>query len=133
MSNEVDYKILKKLALSRLKEAKILLKYGYSHGAYYLAGYSIELSLKSYYCKQMLFPPRETKDLYTHNLETLLQSCGLKGHFEKSSNENKKLKVAWGVVKDWTEEARYKIHNPKDAKDFLNVVNTIFLWIKKRI
>lgn len=133
MTDRVDHKNLKLLALSRAEEAELLFKGGYPSGAYYLAGYSIELSLKSYYCKQKLFPPKDTKDLYNHNLETLLQSCGLKSQFDKAVKKDKQLGAAWGVVKDWTEESRYKFHKKEKTEDFLNAVNKILLWIKKKI
>jgi len=42
---------LKKLARTRLKEAKVLYQNGLYDGACYLAGYVIELALKARICK----------------------------------------------------------------------------------
>jgi len=134
---KADYKIFKKLSRKRIQEAKILFKEGFNSGAYYLAGYSIEFALKAYYCKQMLFPPKDTKDLYCHSLNTLFQSCGLLGEFEKDMKKNPKLGAAWGTVKEWSEEARYKTFKKEVTANFLDAINNlhngVLIWIKKKL
>ena len=44
---------LRKLSLNRLEEAKCLHKNGFYDSAIYIAGYSIELALKSVICKKL--------------------------------------------------------------------------------
>ena len=90
---------IRKLANQRLKEAEILYQNGQYDGAYYLAGYAVELSLKAKNCERLGLPNLfdETdgatnsikgiseirKTLKTHNLQILLIFCGLKHKFDK--------------------------------------------------
>ena len=133
----IDYKIFKKLSSTRIQEARFLYNKGFYSGAYYLAGYSIEFALKAYYCKQMKFPPRETKDLYSHNISTLVQSCGLKKQFEKDIKKDHNLGGFWGTVKEWNEEARYKIFKKRTVENFLKAIDNkskgVLTWIKKKL
>ena len=135
--DQVDYNVLKKLSKDRIREARILLANKKFSGAYYLAGYSIELALKAYYCKQMLFPPKDTEDLYCHNLEALLQSCGLKDMLSKDMKNNSDLGAKWGVIARWSEQSRYKITEGLIARDFLDAIDNkkcgILIWIMKKL
>ena len=45
-----------KLATQRLEEAKILYQNGMYDGAFYLAGYSVELTLKAKICERLGIP-----------------------------------------------------------------------------
>lgn len=47
---------IKKLAFQRLKEAEILYKNEMYDGAFYLAGYSVELILKAKICERLGIP-----------------------------------------------------------------------------
>lgn len=87
-------KEIKELALQRLKEADVLFQNKMCDGAFYLAGYSVELILKAKICERLgipnLFDEKNTdansiegigeirKPLKTHNLFTLLIFSGLK-------------------------------------------------------
>lgn len=137
MSDQLDYKTFKKLSSERIREARVLFRKGFNNGAYYLAGYSIEFALKAYYCKQMMFPPKEIKDLYCHNLATLLQSCGLKEQFEDDMKKDHNLGASWGTVNGWSEEARYKVFRKKIVDNFLDAIDNkhkgVLTWIKKKI
>jgi len=89
---------IKSLAKQRLKEAEILYENGMFDGAFYLAGYSVELTLKAKICEKLGIPNLfdETnldtnsikgigeirKTLKTHNLFTLLIFSGLKIKFD---------------------------------------------------
>lgn len=50
---ETDYKTLKEIAETRLKESKLLYSHGYYSGSHYLAGYVIETALKATICKNL--------------------------------------------------------------------------------
>lgn len=68
--NRSDFK---KLAVLRLKEAKVLLDNKCYEGAYYLAGYAVECALKACIAKntkRFEFPPKPkfVQDLYQHDL-----------------------------------------------------------------
>lgn len=132
-----DYKEFKKLSLLRIKEAKILMKYGQYSGAYYLAGYSVEFALKACYCKtvkEKSFPPGKDvySKLYSHDLNNLLDVSGIKSKYEKKVKNNKKLESNWGIVKDWNEKSRYYIPNEKTTKSLIKAIqgkDGILKWI----
>jgi HEPN domain-containing protein len=70
------------MAGRRLEEAKVLLDQGRWDGAYYLAGYAVELALKACIIKLLLtrddFPEKEfSRNCYTHDLEKLVGLAGL--------------------------------------------------------
>lgn len=122
-SQLLNYKDLKKLAALRIKEAKILLDKRKYSGAYYLAGYSIELALKALWSKkvpaQSFVPARKVYDkLYTHNLNDLLSVSGIKN--ELLTNTSREAK--WAVVKDWSEETRYQIISKKNAESLYKAI-----------
>ncbi len=79
--NREDFR---KLAETRLEDAKALLQAGRFDAAYYLAGYAVECALKACVCGQTRefdFPPKETRDYYTHDLDKLLKTAGLREAF----------------------------------------------------
>ncbi|MFA5892576.1 MAG: DNA-binding protein [Candidatus Margulisiibacteriota bacterium] len=134
---QTNFNILKQLSRERIRESRILFAKRKFSGAYYLAGYSIELALKAYYCKQMSFPPKDTKDLYCHNLETLLLSCGLKESLLNDIKTNHDLGAKWGVITKWSEESRYLITKKEITRDFLDAIDNkrygILIWIMKKL
>lgn len=106
------------LATKRLEEAKLLLSNGYFEGAFYLAGYSIELMLKARICKHLeiedfyLKQPEPLKKAYfVHNLEQLLTLSGLRKKYEDETDaekgRNKALSKNWNKICSWNETARY--------------------------
>jgi HEPN domain-containing protein len=72
----VDRKRLRELALTRLREARVLLEAGEPSGAYYLAGYAVECGLKACIAKQVRrheFPDKATVNKsHTHSLPQLV-------------------------------------------------------------
>lgn len=93
-------------------------------GAYYLAGYSIELALKACYCKAVKsksFPPKKEVyyKLYSHDLNNLLSVSGIE---RKLQNEIVQT-ANWGAIKDWSEESRYAIIAPNSARSIIRAVN----------
>ena len=123
-----------KLAELRLEEAGSLLNSGYYSGAYYLCGYVIECALKACIAKQTKehdFPPKNVNKIYTHNLENLIENVGLKEDIKKDDI----LLKNWTLVKDWTEESRYKIVDKNSARDLFAAVTNenkgILGWLKQ--
>ncbi len=144
---------IKNLAMQRLEEARILFRNGMSDGAFYLAGYSVELMLKAKICERLgipnLFdeshPNNKTisgigelrKILKTHNLFILLIISGLKTKFDDEKATNKELAKANSLLFNaWDENARYKPCGymlDKDVEKLLNLltgVKGILTWIK---
>lgn len=149
MNNRDD---IKNLAMQRLDEANVLFENGKCDGAFYLAGYSVELALKARICarfgipnlfddsnNQETFPGlREIKKMVkTHNLLILLVLSGLKTEFDllKSTDRNM-AKVNSLLFNAWSEGSRYKPcghYSPDDVRDLINLLladDSVLLWIE---
>jgi HEPN domain-containing protein len=119
------------LAVIRLQDAKVLLDNECYDGAYYLSGYVIECALKAYIAKKTKefdYPDKKLIDkIYTHDLSKLISVLGLK------VDEDTKFK--WSVVKDWSEQDRYKKHTEDEARDIYYAVASqdkgVLEWIKQ--
>lgn len=145
---------IRKLARQRLQEAEILYKNGMCDGAFYLAGYSVELTLKAKICERLGIPnlfdeanadansikgiSEIRKTLKTHNLFTLLIFSGLKIKFDNDKATNKDLAKANSLLFNaWDENARYKPCGhmlDKDVEKLINLLsgaNGILSWIEK--
>ena len=131
--------IFQQNALIRAKEAKVLFQNELYDGAYYFAGYCIELAIKAYICDTKLssgdFTKKISEEIFTHDLAGLLKSSGLKSIIDSSSKKHIFYKK-WGVIKDWNNEVRYKPNTPLvKAKNMINACFAsygIFPWIKSR-
>ena len=121
-SDHVNRADFKKLALTRLDDAKLLLKNRRHSAAYYVAGYVVECALKACLAKRARrheFPPKPDvvrNFYYTHDLQDLAEASGLLEYLEKGRSN---LVTYWTTVKDWTGASRYDPRVGKRAKDFL--------------
>lgn len=136
------------LANRRIDEARVLLENNYYEGAIYLAGYAIELSLKSKICSLLdipnLFSFRSNnirkeylRSYKSHDLEQLILLSGLRNKFQDAKSENLRLFENWSVVCEWSEEKRYckcGIESFEEAEKFINAIidpqNGIKSWIE---
>lgn len=132
---------LQKLSSIRIREARVLLGQNEPAGAYYLAGYAVECALKACIAEQTRrydFPDLPlARKAYQHDLEQLLGLADLQLDFQKALQSNKKLRVNWSMVKDWSESARYDHGiNALTARDFLSACTArasgVLPWIRKR-
>ncbi|OMP79280.1 hypothetical protein [[Flexibacter] sp. ATCC 35208] len=149
-----DPKEIRDLAQQRLREADILLKNGMCDGAFYLAGYSVELTLKAKICDRLgipnLFDEKNLeansikgisdirKALKTHNLLILLIFSGLKVKFDADKATNIELAKANSLLfNSWDENARYKPCGhiiQKDVEKLITLLsreNGLISWIEK--
>jgi hypothetical protein len=131
---------LEELASIRIKEAGILLTADCYQGAYYLAGYALECTLKACIAKQVKefdFPDKKlANDSYTHKLADLVITAGLKQKLAEQEKQNKEFKLNWSVVIEWSEESRYKFAITKqEAHDLFAAITDnesgILPWLKK--
>lgn len=142
---------IERLANERIEEAKILFSSGKYDGAYYLAGYSIELILKAKICKTFGVPnlfcndEKKIQDIAginevrkavkTHNLLTLLIYSGLKEKFDQEKASQKALSLGSSkFFQGWSENLRYNpcgTTSENDCKDLLNIIQDILKWIQK--
>lgn len=136
--NRADLQTLSRL---RIAEARILLVNARFAGAYYLAGYAVECALKACIAKQTArydFPDRDrVVRSHTHNLQQLLDLSNLKVDFQDAIRRNRALELNWGIVKDWSERARYSsTYTKAQAQDLYSAVNGrkngVLGWLKKR-
>jgi len=146
---------IKELANTRLEEAEILCASAKYDGAFYLAGYSVELMLKAKVCEHFkidnLFDKNGCaiqgigdlrKVVETHDINLLLIFSGLEEKFRKAKIRNTKLRNAYrfftastGDKTDWNEQVRYLPINSKsenDVKEFINLLGDeegLLKWI----
>ncbi|MFZ7945895.1 HEPN domain-containing protein [Neobacillus sp. 19] len=119
------------LALIRLHDAKVLLDNECYDGAYYLSGYVIECALKACIAKKTKkfdYPDKKLIDkIYTHDLTKLLSVVGI--------NLDEATKIKWTIVKDWSEQDRYKRHVEEEARNIYEAVANskegVLVWIKQ--
>jgi HEPN domain-containing protein len=109
------------LAQERLEEAKALLDLGKWGGAYYLAGYAVELALKACIIKMLLstdaFPERNfSENCYTHSIEKLVELAKIKGARDAATGADPALTTNWAVAKDWSEKKRYHLIDQVEAE-----------------
>jgi len=135
--NRRDFQELTRI---RLGEAKCLLDQGHYSGAYYLCGYVIECALKSCVAKQTKrhdFPPDKdtVRDIYTHNLKTLIKMAGLSAQLAAEEKNDQSFAVFWAEVSKWAERSRYERQTMADAHNLYEAVthrrHGVLRWIKQ--
>lgn len=127
------------LAGVRVKEAEALLAAGLWDGAYYLAGYAVECGLKACIAnlfKAETFPEKAfSEKCYVHDLEKLVILAGLKQLRNDAVAADPAFAQNWDVVKDWSEQSRYKRVPEPTARNLLQAVtdptNGVLQWIAK--
>ena len=113
-----------------------------SPGAYYVAGYAIELAFKAAIASQ--FRENEIPDktlvnnVYTHNLVSLLKLAGLEKPLELDCQKDPELERRWSIVKNWSEEARYAIWTEEQTRAIIDAIDGdrqiggLFQWLSAR-
>ena len=139
MKNLIDIQTLADL---RLEEAEYLSKGGYLDGAFYLAGYSVELYLKAKiaenldvfdFYSQYVSKSDLAKTFLIHNLERLVLLSGLQTKFNAARDADSVLDDAWVTLKEWSEKSRYDVkglHSVKNVNGFIDALKIIIIWIK---
>ena len=127
------------LAEVRLVEAKSLLDQAMWNGAYYLAGYAVELALKACVIKSLMatdaFPEKEfSKDCYTHAVEKLVKLAKLDGPLTTAMDADPDLRANWPVARDWSEAKRYHRIDKTEAEALYAAIaddsHGVLPWIK---
>lgn len=129
------------LARQRLREARVLLQANQHSGAYYLAGYAVECALKACIAgktRRYDFPDKErVGQSHTHKLDMLLVLADLKTALDVEMDDNAALRLNWGLVRKWSEHARYRTDLEKaEAAELYSAVTGrnggVLPWIKRR-
>lgn len=129
---------LKKLALERLEDARVLLDGGQFSGAYYVCGYAIECALKACIAKRTKrhdFPDKNfAHECFTHDISQLVKLGGLKPALDLEIANDSTFEVNWTVVKDWSAQSRYQIHTEQKARNLYSAVSHrrhgVLRWLK---
>jgi HEPN domain-containing protein len=127
------------LASERLIEAKALLDLQKWNGAYYLAGYTVELALKACIIKLLMitdaFPAKEfSKNCYTHSIVKLVKLANIEGELISATDVDSALFANWAIARDWSEEKRYHQIDQAEAESLYSAIadedHGVFPWIK---
>jgi HEPN domain-containing protein len=129
---------LQRLSRTRIREAKSLLSAGHSSGAYYLGGYAVECALKACIAKMTArydFPDKNrANNSYTHDLTSLLKTANLDKTLDSYAKTNPDFDANWKVVKEWSEQTRYRVNNLADAAALLLAISHpkdgVLPWLK---
>ncbi|MGH9582817.1 MAG: HEPN domain-containing protein [Bryobacteraceae bacterium] len=133
--NRSEFQIL---AIERLEDAGALLKSGRYACAYYICGYAIECALKACIAQRTRkgdFSPRNTQMHYSHDLTRLLELADLSAAHKQEADTDSTFRQNWAIVKDWTEEARYRSIAPGQAGRMLAAVGDpdhgVLRWLRR--
>lgn len=121
---------LEDIATARLQDAHVLHAAARYDGAFYLAGYSLELALKSSICKTLNWQefPATNKEFErfrsfkVHDLEVLLKLSGREAAIKVQ------LLDAWLTAKNWNPELRYLpigFASPDSTRELLDAVSEL--------
>ncbi len=137
------------LANEKILDAECLLAAGRFDGAYYIAGYNVELLLKAKVCKtlgidnffdfgnraKLIKNESDLSRTYkVHDLEQLMILSGIFTPFEAEIISNTDFRAAWSIIKDWNEGHRYLTgKTQRDAQDLLTSINKFQIWIQNHI
>lgn len=127
---------LKLLSQSRLEEAELLLAHSMFSGSFYLAGYSVELSLKACLAKMIeanSIPSRQfIMDLHTHDFLKLVGLAGLRGALKKEQEADEAFHANWAIAAQWSPDARYHVIDRSGAQLLLSAimdpVSGVYRW-----
>jgi hypothetical protein len=132
--------VCQQLSAVRLNEARKLLEFGFAGGAYYIAGYAIELAFKAVisraFLAQAIPSPRFVRDIYSHDLDKLVNVAGLRAELDTERASNERFAANWLLVRDWSEQSRYELTTTEDARYLLDAIEHpkegILAWIRNR-
>jgi hypothetical protein len=135
----VNRRELQSLARVRLLEARALLRADLADGAYYLAGYSVECGLKACIAKRTPrhdFPDKNTVAAsHTHDITALVNVANLEKLRREQAETDRAFRDYWDLVKQWSEQSRYRRYSIVDAEALLEAVGSarhgVLRWIKQ--
>jgi len=148
---------IKQLAYERLSEAEILCNAGKYDGAFYLAGYSVELMLKAKICEHFgidnLFDERASNihgvatvrnAVKKHDIRLLFIYSGLITKFRKAKVVDQILMETYGYLianpgdeSLWNEQVRYQpigSQNKQNVQELIKLLNDdkgLLKWIEQ--
>jgi hypothetical protein len=130
---------LQSLAVSKLEDARLLLRRQRHSSAYYLAGYAVEFALKAAIARQIerhILPDAKfIRDVYQHDLDKLVGLARLRIDLDTSRKSNPRFNANWAIVKDWSVESRYELIDPVRSVAMVKAVSEpkfgVFQWLQQ--
>ena len=130
---------LQAYAQAKVDDALLLLHHNRWSNAYYLAGYGVELALKACIARQVsadTIPDKAIlKDVLSHEYPRLVGLAGLKGDLKDEQDANPNFAANWGIVSEWSPDARYRSWPAMEAQLLLQSIvdpnNGVLPWIKR--
>jgi hypothetical protein len=125
----------------RLEDAIMLFNNNLYDGAFYIAGYALELTFKAKICECLkidefyhLHAAKSdfSKVFLVHNLNRLLILSGLYTVYETDKLTDSRLMLAWSTAIKWSENNRYDkrgTHVSREVQDFINAIKFLIQWI----
>jgi len=136
---EVSKDDLEALSDARIREATLLYENQFYSGAYYLAGYAVELAIKACIAKHIrsgFIPDRNfVNRIYQHRPDDLIGLAGLKETLNAAIKIDPQLGGNWGLACDWSEEARYSAWDAVSSAALIMAIadpaHGVLQWLKK--
>jgi hypothetical protein len=131
--------ILQKVAEARLIDAQALLANDRYSGAFYVAGYAVEIGLKACIARRMAAEtiPDLTliKATFTHSYNDLVGVAGLRAELKLEQSADALFAEYWGIAGSWSPNSRYDLVEAFSAQIFVQAVNDpnhgILRWIRQ--
>ena len=130
----------RRLAETRLHDARVLLAGRRYAAAYYLAGYAVECGLKACIARQIKqyeFPPsaRFSRDVFTHDFRELIKHARLGEFLTEKNQESEQFGRNWEAVTKWSEDRRYRTISRQEAEELSRAINDeddgVLAWIRQ--
>ena len=137
--NLMNRKDFQALARVRLNEARALFAAGCFDGAYYLAGYVVECSLKAVIAKATNrhdFPDKKRAlESHTHNFLSLIRVAELEDELKEEAQTDPEFGKCWEVVLGWSETVRYSTSTSEKAEKMVRAVSNpnhgVLKWLRR--
>jgi HEPN domain-containing protein len=129
---------LQQLAEVRIEEARLLFDAGKFDGAYYLAGYAVELGLKACVAKLTglhdFYDPAVAKKCFTHKPSELVAVANLFPELQADMAAHSDLQENWALACTWNEVSRYERHTRDEADALIKAITDpghgVLRWIR---
>lgn len=119
---------LQALTSERIDDARALLQSQRWSGAYYLAGYAVECSLKSCILARNDFgiifdDTKFAQECRSHDLDKLIRQAALAVDLQLAASNDAIFEQNWLIAKDWSEKSRYRVWTQAEAAKLFNAIN----------
>lgn len=130
---------LQQLSRAKLEDALILARAGRYSNAYYLAGYAVELALKTCISRQFLAEtipdPELARRVFDHDLGKLVTLAGLSSALKEKVATDRNFAANWSTVTEWKVESRYEVADRYSCAVLLDAIQDhksgVLAWLSQ--